>query len=340
MALRRTLAKRLFKYKDSSPETTLEHSPVQSPLLHKALAAPNAPGANFHGDFLASGGFFRRFLQRRTINQTARRPEFLSVPLGDKLREKLRSVNVAVDRLRLDGLAPPHFQDSAPVGQVNGVSVSDAKKILISLQLERLRSAIKQIPANSIPYSEYLQTCVDVCSNREQGAEFARRLDESGNVIVLGDVVFLRPEQVAKSVEKVISQSVALPNDPRRRELEHMEQQKAAIDRKAQKLVRGELYCGLGFLVLQTMGFMRLTFWELTWDVMEPICFFSSSVNFALAYAFFLRTSNEPTFEGYFRRRFKVKQEKLMKARNFDIQRYHQLCRAFYPNYSEGAAHA
>lgn len=135
-------------------------------------------------------------------------------------------------------------------------------------------------------------------------------------------------------MNKLISESIATPNDPRRRELEHMEKQKALIDQKAQSLVKGELYFGLGFLVLQTLGFMRLTFWELTWDVMEPICFFVTSLHFALAYGFFLRTSKEPTFEGYFQRRFKVKQEKLMKTHNFDLEKYNKLREVFYPTYN------
>ncbi|PKI70324.1 hypothetical protein CRG98_009290 [Punica granatum] len=79
-----------------------------------------------------------------------------------------------------------------------------------------------------------------------------------------------------------------------------MEEHKSAIDRKARVQVLAELYCGLGFLVAQMLAFMRLTFWELTWDVMEPICFFVTSLHFALAYGFFLGTSTEPSFKGYF----------------------------------------
>lgn len=134
-------------------------------------------------------------------------------------------------------------------------------------------------------------------------------------------------------MNKIISESIASPNDPRRREFEQMEEQKALIDQKAQSLVRGELYFGLGFLILQTLGFMRLTFWELTWDVMEPICFFVTSFHVVLAYGFFLRTSTEPTFEGYFQRRFKVKQKKLMKTHKFDLEKYNKLREVFYPSY-------
>ncbi|KAJ6337906.1 hypothetical protein OIU76_007561 [Salix suchowensis] len=67
----------------------------------------------------------------------------------------------------------------------------------------------------------------------------------------------------------MISQTIATPDDPRRKHLEHMEKLKVITDRKARTQVGGELYCGLGFLMIQTLGFMRLTFWELNWDVMH-----------------------------------------------------------------------
>ncbi|TKY57744.1 Calcium uniporter protein 4 [Spatholobus suberectus] len=203
--------------------------------------------------------------------------------------------------------------------------------------MEKVKAKLRNVPESSIPYSEFLRICVESCENRDQGAEFAKILDDSGNVIVLGNAVFLRPEQVAKSIESLIYQSIANPNDPRRKELEQMEKQKAMIDDRAKAQVRSELYSGLGFLTVQTLGFMRLTFWELSWDVMEPICFFVTSLGFAFAYLFFLKTSTEPTFQGFFYHRLKARQERLMKTHNFDLRRYNELCKACYPSYHAGA---
>lgn len=142
--------------------------------------------------------------------------------------------------------------------------------------------------------------------------------------------------QVAKAIGGLLPVPVAAAhvNDPRRKEFEEMEKQKAAIDKKADSLVRRELWCGLGYLVVQTAGFMRLTFWELTWDVMEPICFYVTSMYFMAGYTFFLRTSKEPSFEGFFQNRFTAKQKRLMKTENFDIVRYNELRRAFNPSSS------
>lgn len=135
-------------------------------------------------------------------------------------------------------------------------------------------------------------------------------------------------------METLISQTIANPNDPRRKELEEMEARKATIDQKARSSVRGELCCGLAFLVAQGLGFMRLTFWELNWDVMEPICFFTASIDIVLCYAFFLRTSIEPSFRGFYQYRFMAKQRKLMALHNFDFDRYNELRKACYSSSS------
>ncbi|ONI32750.1 hypothetical protein PRUPE_1G383500 [Prunus persica] len=337
MALRKALAKRQFH----AIRVTLAPSSVV--LEHQTIVPPNAAQANFHREYLtatgSSGkGFFRRFLHRRALNQSAKLPEFLTIPVGEKLREKLSGINISSDRLRLAGLSPPQPDLATPDDALYGISVSDAKKILRLSQVEKLKAKLREIPESSISYSEFVRICVEGCEGEEQGAEFSKMLDESGNVIVLGNVVFLRPEQVAKSMEGIISQSMAMPNDPRRRELQQLETQKMVIDQKARALVRGELYCGLGFLLFQTIGAIRLTFWELSWDVMEPICFFVTSMYFALGYGFFLRTSTEPTFQGFFQRRFEAQQQRLMEAHKFDVQKYKQLRKVFYPNSDHSAS--
>lgn len=132
-------------------------------------------------------------------------------------------------------------------------------------------------------------------------------------------------------MEAMIKQTSILPNDPRKEELVLLETTKKCIDIEAQRIVKAELYCGLGFLAVQTICFMRLTFWELSWDVMEPICFFVTSIHFILGYLFFLRTSTEPSFEGLFRQRFKTKQKKLMERHGFDFLRYNELNSLFIP---------
>ncbi|GMI91232.1 hypothetical protein like AT5G42610 [Hibiscus trionum] len=336
MALLKTLGKRpLHCYKSSPSLLTLENSPIS---LH------TVPRREYAGlPDCGERGFFRRLSHQRASEQSSSGfPKIFPVPVGEKLREKLRGINITGDRLRLEGITQPQplplptDATATASGTLAKVSVEDARKLLRVSLVEKLKAKLREVPKSSISYHEFVQICLEGCGDETQGLELAKVLDLSGNVVVLGNVVFLRPEQLVKSMETIISESMVLPNDPRRKELEEMEKLKSQIDTKAKAQVRGELYCGLGFLVVQTLGFMRLTFWELSWDVMEPICFFVTSLHFASAYGFFLSTSTEPSFEGYFQRRFKTKQNKLMKAHNFDIEKYNTLGQAFYPNFSKG----
>lgn len=195
------LSKRLFDgCRETSPSATLQHSPLSTPSL-KTLVPQNSLQTNFHKEYLTSPdstdkGFFRRFLHRRALDQSATRlPEFFSVPVGEKLRDMLRGIDIPGDRLRLDDLSPPAW-DPAIGESLHGLSVDDARKILRLAQVEKLKAKLRDIPQSSIPYSEFSRICVEVCENEEQGVEFAKMLDSSGNVIVLGNIVFLRPEQV------------------------------------------------------------------------------------------------------------------------------------------------
>ena len=134
--------------------------------------------------------------------------------------------------------------------------------------------------------------------------------------------------QVVKSIENMIPFSSSNHHSSQREELRKMEEEKAEIDRRAASQVRKELWCGMVFIVAQTAALMRATFWELSWDVMEPICFYLTSIYFMAGYAFFIRTSKEPSFEGFFTSRFATKQKRLMKARNFDLTRFNELSQA------------
>uniref|UniRef100_A0A0E0EZK5 Calcium uniporter protein C-terminal domain-containing protein n=1 Tax=Oryza meridionalis TaxID=40149 RepID=A0A0E0EZK5_9ORYZ len=276
----------------------------------------------------------RRFMQEQTAFRPAERRGF--IPLADRIRD----LGAAFPRINLDGLVPPAPPQTHPTvareerasasSAVAGLTVEEARKVLRATQMEAARARLRASGAGTVPYAEFLRLCCDA-AGAESGASVARALDESGSVIVLGKTVFLRPEMVVKAIEKAIpiprAQPIAL-DGPAREELKAMEAQKVEIDRTAALQVRRELWLGLAYLVVQTAGFMRLTFWELSWDVMEPICFYVTSMYFMAGYTFFLRTKKEPSFEGFFESRFAAKQKRLMHARDFDLRRYDELRRA------------
>ncbi|KAI3437428.1 Calcium uniporter protein [Psidium guajava] len=304
MSMKRTLAQRLLSMSRAiSSSQALANSRSAAARRRGVLAIDPDPG---------DGGLFRRFLHRKAA---------LS-PMGEGLMERLRALDIARGGIRI---SPPVPARESLVDGSPELTVEDARKLMKVAQVEMVKSRLREVGETWVSYPELVRICGEACSDPDEGLRLARTLDETGNVVVLGKTVLLRPDLVRKAIEGLMQ---PLPPPPRCEELEELEKQKAEIDREAEHLVRRELWLGLGYLVVQTAGFMRLTFWELTWDVMEPICFYLTSGYFMLGYAFFLRTSREPSFEGFFQSRLAAKQEKLMRARGFDARRYDELCRA------------
>ncbi|EYU44306.1 hypothetical protein MIMGU_mgv1a009944mg [Erythranthe guttata] len=307
MAFKQTLAQRVFSMsRISTPAVT--NCRVSSPctaaqskaLNHRTTPTKLAPDP---GD----DGIFRRHLHHNSAAAPPP-PGMRFLPTGEKLLEKLREMDIARDRFRLDSLTPAEPAAAPPP------------------TLETVKLRLRQIEKDCVSYSEFLEICGQDCSSTDQRLEFAKILDQSGSVIVLGNIVFLKPEKVIKAIQAIMPET----NPIKMKEFQEMEKQKQAIDEKAKLLVHRELNFGLGYLCVQTAAFMRLTFWELSWDVMEPICFYVTSMYFMGAYVFFLRTAKEPSFEGFYQSRFHSKQKRLIEAENFDIKKYNELKKACY----------
>ncbi|CAL0331845.1 unnamed protein product [Lupinus luteus] len=318
MALKKTLVQRLFNITKISSQM-LNNCRISSSSVHGRISSSTPTGPDIElepGD----NAMFHAFINKRTGTQ----PELRSPAFSGSLLEKLRDMDIARTRIRLEGLAPP-VPEKVDAMEEERVTVEDARKLLKATQVELVKSKLREIQKTCITVSEFFRICSENCSDRDQAARIAKMLDESAVVIILGDVVFLRPEQIAKAIHGLLPQRGAKVDDSVREEFEEMKRKKSVIDNRTDKLVRCELWGGLGFLVVQTIAFMRLTFWELTWDVMEPVCFYLTSMYFMAGYTFFLRTSKEPSFEGFYQARFSTKQKRLMKLHNFDIEKYNEL---------------
>lgn len=139
-------------------------------------------------------------------------------------------------------------------------------------------------------------------------------------------------------VRKAVPLALLPEDDPCRDELKKLEEKKDEIDTLAHKQVRRILWTGLGAAVVQVGLFFRLTFWEFSWDVMEPIAFFTTTAGIVIGYAYFLITSRDPSYQDLLKRLFLSRQRKLIKRHNFDIQRLLELQRK-YKNHHDSCAH-
>ncbi|KAM0938797.1 putative MCU family protein [Dioscorea sansibarensis] len=111
-------------------------------------------------------------------------------PTGDRLIERIRALNH--DRILLDAISPPRSPPPAAAEVGEKLSVEDVKKVIRASKMAVVRARLRAIPMNSVSYDEFLEICCK--ESGDQGIVIARALDDSGDVIIFGAVVFLRPE--------------------------------------------------------------------------------------------------------------------------------------------------
>lgn len=222
---------------------------------------------------------------------------------------------------------PPPASSSPSFASGDPISFAEAKKLMRLVNVEALKMKLGMEGKEVICYSELLDACesMGVARSLDEAAAFARVLDEAGIVLLFRNKVYLHPDKVVDLVRRAMPLALAPEDDPRRDELKRLQEKKEEIDRLAHKQVRRILWSGLGLTMAQVGLFFRLTFWEFSWDVMEPIAFFTTTAGIIVSYAYFLITSNDPTYQDIVKRLFLSRQRKLFKKHNFDIDRFLEL---------------
>ncbi|RAL42286.1 hypothetical protein DM860_012069 [Cuscuta australis] len=212
-------------------------------------------------------------------------------------------------------------------GSVELVSEEEAKRLMRLVNVKALKERLGMEEKEVIGYSELLQACesVGIVKSPEEAAAFARVLDEAGVVWIFGDKVHLHPDLVVHRVRKAVPVALLPEDDPCKHELQKLLEGKEEIEKLAHKQVRRILWIGMCGTSVQIGFFFRLTFWEFSWDIMEPVAFFITATGIIIGYAYFLFTSRDPTYQDIYKRLFLSRMKKLVKKRSFDIHRLAEL---------------
>ncbi|KAL5582781.1 hypothetical protein UlMin_015223 [Ulmus minor] len=218
-----------------------------------------------------------------------------------------------------------------PVGEAEAISFAEAKRLMRLVNVEALKMRLGAEGKEFISYCELLEACesIGVARSPEEAAAFARILDEAGVILLFRDKVYLHPDKVVDQVRKAVPIALTPDNDPMRDEFRVLLEKKEEIDVTAHSHVRRVLWSGLVLALFQVGLFFRLTFWEFSWDVMEPVAFFTTTTGLVVGYAYFLITSRDPTYQDFMKRLFLSRQRKLFKKRNFDLERFKELHRKY-----------
>ncbi|KAJ3264074.1 hypothetical protein HK104_006528 [Borealophlyctis nickersoniae] len=108
-------------------------------------------------------------------------------------------------------------------------------------------------------------------------------------------------------------------------ELLPLQERKRQLDLRAATTSRRLAWFGLGALCAQWGLMARLTWWEYSWDVMEPISYFLGAGTGILGYMFYVVTSREYTYESLSAITVTRQQARLYRRTKFDVRRYSEL---------------
>ncbi|CAN6344251.1 unnamed protein product [Urochloa humidicola] len=214
----------------------------------------------------------------------------------------------------------------APAAEAE-VTPAEARRLVRLVGVEALKRRLRDGRDEVVGYGELLDACVDAGAARThaEAEALARAMDDAGVVLLFRDKAYLHPEKVVDLVRRAVPLALGPENDPRKEEFKQLQERKEEIDKLAHKQVRRILWSGLGFFMCQVGLFFRLTFWEFSWDVMEPIAFFTTASGLLVGYAYFLITSRDPTYQDFMERLFLSRQRKLCCSQKFDMERYLEL---------------
>ncbi|KAL6870609.1 hypothetical protein ACP4OV_014457 [Aristida adscensionis] len=215
----------------------------------------------------------------------------------------------------------------APAAEPPEVTPAEARRLVRLVGVEALKRRLRDGRADVVPYDELLDACVEAGAARtlRDAEALARAMDDAGVVLLFRDKAYLHPEKVVDLVRRAVPLALTSENDPRKEEFKQLQEKKEEIDKLAHKQVRRILWSGLGFFMCQVGLFFRLTFWEFSWDVMEPIAFFTTASGLLVGYAYFLITSRDPTYQDFMERLFLSRHKKLCATHKFNMERYLEL---------------
>jgi cell division protein FtsB len=225
------------------------------------------------------------------------------------------------------------------------VGIEDAETLVEREQFAKVRRQLEADTRKKISYKEFVEICGAQGLNAEQAKQLSQSLSDSGSILhfpnsknaVLKDYVFLKPVEFNTTVQKILAH---LSDDTYVREelakkqqelgslkaeLQTLQAQRESLEKRAHKRANSILWAGFGYCVLQGALVARLTWWELSWDVMEPVTYMLTFAVVLIGYSYFVLTGSEYTFEGLRKTLERRKLAKLLRRYNFDEATFRKL---------------
>jgi len=110
-----------------------------------------------------------------------------------------------------------------------------------------------------------------------------------------------------------------------RMEVTPLEKMKVELEQKAVKRVQYLTWLGLGLMGVQFGFLARLTWWEYSWDIMEPVTYFVGYGTLMAMFAYYVVTKQEYSFPLVRDREFLLTMHREARKKRLDLERYNKL---------------
>ncbi|KAK2922017.1 hypothetical protein Q8A73_001502 [Channa argus] len=100
---------------------------------------------------------------------------------------------------------------------------------------------------------------------------------------------------------------------------------KEELSKKAERRTTWVLWGGMAYMATQFGILARLTWWEYSWDIMEPVTYFITYGTAMAMYAYFVLTRQEYIYPDARDRQYLLFLHKGVKRTRFDIEKYNKL---------------
>ncbi|XP_059422769.1 calcium uniporter protein, mitochondrial [Carassius carassius] len=108
-------------------------------------------------------------------------------------------------------------------------------------------------------------------------------------------------------------------------QLQPLEKVKEELSKKAERRTTWVLWGGMAYMATQFGILARLTWWEYSWDIMEPVTYFITYGTAMAMYAYFVLTRQEYIYQDARDRQYLLFFHKGAKRTCFDIEKYNKL---------------
>jgi len=222
------------------------------------------------------------------------------------------------------------------------------QRFLDEPQRIKLRKSLENDPRFRISRDEYFVEAKKFGLQHDEAEKFLNAMDAATVVMITpqaSEFVFLKPERLAKHLIDVIDpEATELQQKIRhiraklqeqeieKRELEAI---KRPMDLRAERATSRLLGVGLVGMMCHLGIVARLTWWELSWDIVEPITYLITYSTATLMFIYFCTTRVEYNYESLYQRMVRKRQRKIYERQGFDDVHYRELCQAIEENKKE-----